>query len=184
MQSIQKRSIEERIPNSRLSVMVMGALLVIAGIAVIANPGTVSKLLTQLIGVAMVVSGVICAVPSIIRFGGVTSAPPGDLVLGGVQVALGLVVALAPGFFVRFIFTLLGLVIVATGAADLWRANEERKLALRDWQPEMIIGVVTLIVGILVVVAPFAFATLAAVLCGIALIADGASELYLGWKML
>ncbi len=184
MQSIQKRTIEDHIPNNRLAVMAIGALLVVVGIAVVASPGTVTTMITQLIGVAIIVSGAFTAVPPIVRFGSIQNAPRGDLILGAGQIVLGLFIVLAPGFFVRFLFTLLGIVIVATGLADIWRANEARKLDLVDWRPEMIIGVVTLILGIFVAISPVAFVTIATMLSGIALIADGASELYLGWKML
>ena len=81
---------------------------------------------------------------------------------------------------VQYIF---GAVLLFHGVVDLQAAWTLMSRRWPRWWLDMILGALTLALGVLVLINPFgAFAALV-VLIGLSLVFDGASDLYLIWRL-
>ena len=111
------------------------------------------------------------------RSGGQELAGAGVLLLGG------LLVALFPSLFAKVLFSALGVLIVLSGLGDIERS---RRMVADDDQVERMtlrVGLVTVAVGIGVTVMPSLALRVVPLVCGVALVVDGLSELYLALTM-
>lgn len=172
-----------RATYNRFSATMTGALLVFLGAAILSNAGNVTVFLVRL-------AGSVCAICAVVIFGRhLMKAPSIDLVpfeelLGaGGLLLLGAIVALYPALFAKVIFSVMGVLIAASGLGDIMHA---RTLVTEDDQVQRVMlrmGIVTVAVGLFVALVPSAAVRAIPVVCGVALVVDGLSELYLALTM-
>ena len=169
--------------NRKFFVTLMGALLLFLGGTILLNSGDVTEFVVRLTGFACAAYGVISMAGRVMRAWSLDAIPFEELCLAGILMLTGMAVTLYPLYFSDVIFSLLGLLVVISGMRDIAfsikrGADEEleEKTALR-------IGLITVAAGVFVMFVPQAMAHVAPVLCGIVLIVDGLSELYLALRM-
>lgn len=161
--------------RNKLTVILLGVAQTILGVMVFLNPAGATVTLTQLVGWLLIFVG-----GGTLAMGLMRTATTMDYVAGGGELILGLLMVIRPGFFVTYLFALLGILVVITGVNDLMEAG-----GLRDESrgPGMIMGGLTIAVGVLMLLAPFFFADLIAIIAGIALIVSGVTEFFAGIRM-
>ena len=98
-----------------------------------------------------------------------------------VDVALGLVLFMFPGFVAKFIIYLIGLVLFGFGLIQLFGLLSARKVVPMGAGAFILPGIVTF-AGAFMLFNPFAESAMS-IIAGIALVIYGASELYSSWKM-
>lgn len=167
--------------RTKISIILMGAALLLLGLILFVNPINAMLFITIALGwVLAVVGGVMIA-------GAIISPLPalsqGDFMMGIVALVFGCCIIVWPGVFVSALYLILGIVILVTGIGDVSSALDERRLGLSDWKAALAIGIVTLLMGVLVIAAPFAFADAVMMLAGIALVFDGVTEIVVGIRL-
>ena len=97
--------------------------------------------------------------------------------------ALGVWMLSSPASLIRVVQYIFGAVLLFHGVVDLQAAWTLMSRRWPRWWLDMILGALTLALGVLVLINPFgAFAALV-VLIGLSLVFDGASDLYLIWRL-
>ncbi len=98
-----------------------------------------------------------------------------------VDVLIGLVLFIAPGFVAKFIIYLIGFALLAFGAVQLIALASARRVMNMGLGVFLLPAIVTAI-GVVIVFNPFA-EKIMVMMAGAAMIVYGASELFSSWKM-
>lgn len=173
----------ERLSSTRFTVMLLGALLVFLGGAVLANPGGVTILVVRFIGIVCLLFGAMALVSNLMKAHTLDGIPFGDLALAGALVFIGAMVAMMPAFFAKVLFSLFGVLIIISGLGDIARSHA---MVADDDQVERMtlrVGIVTVAIGVFVTVLPSFAIHAIPIICGVALVIDGLSELFLALTM-
>ena len=160
--------------------LVLTSVLTLAlGVILTVMPGMAAGTLVAVLGWILVITGAASILSSLLLRG--KPMGQGDLVLGLVELASGLVLLLRPGLMVSLCGIVLGLLLVLHGARDIQSAREAKALGY-DWKLPMLAGIIKLLMGALVIFNPFSTAALLIRVAGICLIVDGVGDLLLVWK--
>lgn len=171
---------QNRFRRARLTVALTGAASLLCGIVVLINPTGVALFMTSLIGAVLAVTGVVTLV-GYARRRDVSGAF--DLAAGVVELLLGLALWGAPEFFVGWLVVMIGVFVLLSGFGDLAEASALRSLDAPFAGGETLIAVLTIVIGALVVVSPFALVDLAFAVAGVGLVFNGVTELVSAFKM-
>lgn len=163
----------------RLNFVLTAILTMILGVMLIASPGTAIKTVFLVVGWILVISGAASLLTALFSRG--KPVGQGDLVLGLIQLATGLVVLMRPSFLMSLAGVVVGFVLLIHGIHDIQNSIENRALGY-DWKLSMLIGVVTIIMGLVVMVNPFSTAKTLLRVAGVFLVADGLGDLLMVWK--
>lgn len=163
----------------RVNFVLTAILTIILGIMLIAAPGVAMRTIFLLVGWTLVISGAASLLTAICSKG--KPMGQGDLVLGLVQLATGLVVLMRPGFLLSLAGVVVGFVLLIHGIHDIQHARESKALGY-DWKMSMGIGIAAVIMGIIVMVNPFSTVETLLRLAGIFLLVDGIADLLMIWR--
>lgn len=167
--------------RTKATVIIIGIMLCVLGIAIFANPGVTLQLVTLLLGWSLLIGGIAILVSAI------AAHVPGfmsvSIWIGILLTLLGLCIVISPGFFVSYVYVLIGIVIMITGVSDCIEAYDAKKLGLPFSAQAAVFGVISIILGLLVIAAPFSFAQFVTSVAGIALLVDGITEVVAGIKL-
>ena len=163
----------------RAHFLLNSVLTLILGIILTASPGMAAQTMVLIIGWVLVIAGAVSLLASLFFRG--KPLGQGDLVLGLVQLASGLVLLAKPDLLVSLCGIVLGLLLVIHGAGDIQTAREAKALGY-DWKLTAGVGIVKLLMAVLVIVAPFSPAALVIRVAGICLILDAVGDLLLLWR--
>ncbi len=158
----------------RLNFMVTAILTIVLGVMLIAAPGTAIRTIFLLVGWMLIISGAASLLTSLLSKG--QPVGQGDLVLGLVQLATGLVVLMRPSFLISLTGVVVGFVLLIHGIHDIQHARESKALGY-EWKLSMGIGVVAIVMGVVVMLSPFSAAETMLRLAGIFLLVDGIGDL-------
>lgn len=170
------------IADTRFSVTMLGALLIFLGAAILTNFDDVTIFLTRLIGFSCSIFALLMFLRHFVRAHALDAIPFEQLLGAGALLFLGAVIALFPTMSSRVLCSALGMLIVLSGIADIMRSK--RMVADDDQKERMTlrIGIATVATGLFVAFVPAA-AQVVLIICGLALLLDGVSELYLALRM-
>lgn len=160
----------------RMHMLLSVVLTLLLGVILTVSPGMAARTLLRIIGWVLVVAGVVSILSSWLSRG--RPVGQGNLVLGLIQLASGLVLLTKPDLLVSLCGVVLGLLLVLHGAGDIQSAREAKALGF-DWKFTLAVGVVKLLMGAMVILAPFSTAALVIRVAGICLIVDAVSDLLL-----
>ncbi len=172
-----------RFGRDRLTVALLGVLLVFLGATILANPGGTTALVVRLVGFACMVFALMSIVMQLLGAHAADFVPVAELAGAGMLLLVGTVLALYPAQFVRALFSVLGVLIVLSGIDDVMRSH---RMVAADDQLEratLRIGIATIAIGLFVTFVPMAAASIVPIICGVALVVDGLSELYLAMRL-
>lgn len=169
--------------HTRFSVTMTGALLVFLGAAILSNAGDVTAFLVRLMGFSCAMFGAMTFAGHLMKAHALDAIPFEDLAFAGLLVLVGSAVGIFPDLFAKVIFSALGVLIVMSGLGDI--ARSKTKLADEEGEEKMAlrVGIITVAVGAFVALVPSAAMHALPFLCGVALVIDGLSELYLALRM-
>ena len=105
------------------------------------------------------------------------------LLPGLLLAALGLWLFTAPESAILLVQFSVAAVLLFHGVLDVQGANSLRRLGLRRWGVDLALGIVTLLLGAVVLLNPFGTMKALVVLIGLSLVYDGASDLYLIYRV-
>ena len=149
------------------------------GVIMVVNPGEALTTIVKVIAAFLLASGLVSL------FIGLKNRQNGSLPLMSfnalVDVLLGLVLFVFPGFIARFIIYIIGLVLLVFGVVQLMAMFSVRKVIGIAGGAFVLPSIVTF-VGAFILFNPFAEKVMV-IVAGVALILYGASELFSSWKM-
>ncbi len=156
------------------------ALVALAvGVMMVLNPDDALTAVVKIFAAFMLASGLVSL------FVGLKDRKNGALPLmsfnAAVDVLIGLVLFIMPGFVARFIIYLIGFALLAFGIVQLI-ALASAKRVMNMGMGVFILPAIVTIVGGVILFNPFAPAIMV-MIAGAALIVYGASELFSSWKM-
>ena len=105
----------------------------------------------------------------------------GDLVLGLIQLATGLVVLMRPGFLMSLAGIVVGFVLLIHGIHDIQHARESKALGY-EWKLSMGVGVAAVVMGVIVMINPFSTVETLLRIAGVFLLVDGIADLLMVWR--
>ena len=163
----------------RLNFVLTAILTLILGILLITSPGTAMRTVFLLVGWTLVISGAASLLTALLSRG--QPVGQGDLVLGLVQVATGLVVLMRPGFLMSLAGIVVGFVLLIHGIHDIQNAREHKALGY-DWKLSMGVGIAAVVMGVIVMINPFSTMETLLRIAGIFLLVDGVADLLMVWR--
>lgn len=163
----------------RVNFVLTAILTLILGILLITSPGTAMRTVFLLVGWTLVISGAASLLTALLSKG--QPVGQGDLVLGLVQVATGLVVLMRPGFLMSLAGIVVGFVLLIHGIHDIQHARESKALGY-EWKLSMGVGIAAVVMGVIVMVNPFSTLETLLRIAGIFLLVDGVADLLMVWR--
>ena len=163
----------------RVNFVLTAILTLILGILLITSPGTAMRTVFLLVGWTLVISGAASLLTALLSRG--QPVGQGDLVLGLVQVATGLVVLMRPGFLMSLAGIVVGFVLLIHGIHDIQHARESKALGY-DWKISMGVGIAAVVMGLIVMINPFSTLETLLRIAGIFLLVDGVADLLMVWR--
>jgi uncharacterized membrane protein HdeD (DUF308 family) len=163
----------------RVNFVLTAILTLILGILLITSPGTAMRTVFLLVGWTLVISGAASLLTAIFSKG--QPVGQGDLVLGLIQLATGLVVLMRPGFLMSLAGIVVGFVLLIHGIHDIQHARESKALGY-DWKLSMGVGIAAVVMGVIVMINPFSTIETLLRIAGIFLLVDGLADLVMVWR--
>lgn len=160
-------------------ILLTGLVMVALGIAVLVNPIAAVEALVRIMGWIMAAYGVVTIVSAFMRGDPLQNARA-DLVLGVITLIPGLIMGVFPGQLVRFVWTIIGIIVLATGILDIIEAGDFRRVGSPLALPATISGVITALLGLVVIISPMFSMALGMLFAAVALIVDGLTEIIFG----
>ena len=168
-----------RFSRSKPVILVTGLVMVALSIAIFVNPIAAMEALIRIIGITLVAYGAVTLVAAF-RRGEPMQKSPGELLLGGIAAVTGLFMAFLPDKMGALVWAILGILILITGILDVLEARDLRADRSPLAVPATISGVLTALLGILVIVVPMWSATVGMLIAAVALFVDGITEIVFG----
>lgn len=159
--------------------LIWSVILLAAGIFLIARPGTAVIFFSRLIGIALLVSGIYFLVISIAGAAGADGyADPYSIAGGIVLLVLGIIFTVHPQIIAGVFGVILAILLIVYGINDLLDMQMLRSYLDERWIVSLILGIITVILGIIVLINPFASQEAVMRLTGAALVYAAVSGLF------
>ena len=162
---------DQKFASTKLGTIVSGVALAAMGIILFTNPQSAMLTITVMLGWVLVVMGIVSLASALTRWSVILSTA--DLYAGIVELLFGILLVNIPGFFVTWIFILLGIFILVSGLNSLYGANALQALGLPRAGTAKVGAILAIVLGVLVLFSPGLFADTTMVICGIALVYCG-----------
>lgn len=172
---------DQKFASTKLGTIVSGVALAAMGIILFTNPQSAMLTITVMLGWVLVVMGIVSLASALTRWSVILSTA--DLYAGIVELLFGILLVNIPGFFVTWIFILLGIFILVSGLNSLYGANALQALGLPRAGTAKVGAILAIVLGVLVLFSPGPFADTTMVICGIALVYCGIVRIVDGVRM-
>lgn len=161
---------------AKLGYIVLSAVFCALGIWMIVQPGSSAAQLSRLLGILLIAFGIVKMIGYYSR-DLYRLAFQHDLALGILTIAMGLLIALRPGWALNLLCLLLGIEVVTDGLFKLQTSLDARRFGLETWWLILAFAVVAGGLGVALVVAPINGGQALVKLLGASLVADGVLNL-------
>lgn len=167
--------------EQRRSSILAAAITILVGVLLVFWPNWSVNLMCRLLGAAVAVTGVVYMAGwfSRRRLG----APAYQILPGVVLLALGVWLFTMPGSVVLLIQYIFGAIVLLHGLVDLQSAVVLMGYKAERWWLDVVLSLCTVLLGVLILFNPFGTFAALIILIGGSLIFDGASDLYLIWRL-
>ena len=172
---------DQKFASTKLGTIVSGVALAAMGIILFTNPQSAMLTITVMLGWVLVVMGIVSLASALTRWSVILSTA--DLYAGIVELLFGILLVNIPGFFVTWIFILLGIFNLVSGLNSLYGANALQALGLPRAGTAKVGAILAIVLGVLVLFSPGLFADTTMVICGIALVYCGIVRIVDGVRM-
>lgn len=167
--------------EQRRSSSLVAVITIVLGGLLVCWPDRSVKVLCLLLGAAILITGIVYILGWAARR---KQGAPSFFVLPGIiLLALGLWLMSSPKEVVLLIQIIFGGVLVFHGVVDLQGAVALMHLRWDRWWLDLMLAALTVGLGALILVNPFGTFTALVILIGLSLVFDGASDLFLIWRL-
>lgn len=152
--------------------IVMSLLFCMLGVCLIIWPDCSAQILCVLMGALLIVYGIIKIIGYFSK-DFYCLAFQFDLAYGILIIAVGIVMIVRREMMVSLIFAIFGILILTDALFRIQMSLDAKKFGLSLWWRILMVAVLTGILGVLLLVRPFAAAQVMMILAGIAILAEG-----------
>ena len=162
--------------------MASAAIYAILGLFLLFWPGLSTDILCLVIGAVLLACGIMHAVIFFARRDG-TVYTASHMFIGIILIAVGLWIMFSPSLIVSIIPRVIGALICMHGLSNIRDSLALRRSAYVNWSAALVLGSLSLILGIILICNPFqAFSTIIRAL-GFFLLYDGLSDFWVASRM-
>lgn len=165
--------------RSKQDLILIGIVSIVLGIIMLLNPTGVARFVVMAVGVVLLVLGIVTFI-GYIRDG--DSSSQVDLFTSIIEIIFGIVLLMWPDMFVNWLVVIIGAFILVAGVGDLSDANIAMRIGAPFSTGKMVLAIITIVLGFLVIVSPFAFVNMAFTIAGVCLLVNGITELISAFK--
>ena len=155
--------------------VLLSILMIVIGLLLVIWPGHVMTTALTILGVALLVGGALL-IYSWYR-GRMKSDSVITLAEGIVFVVAGLIVLIAPKFLISIVPFAVGALIALNGIFNLAQAFDQRRENYNRWTATLAMGILTVVLGLLIMFNPFSTMEMLGVAIGAIIIYNGVSNL-------
>ena len=160
---------------------VAAVLALLLGLLLVLAPNRSIRLLCTVLGAALLVTGLIYLFTWLAKRR--DGFPAWFLIPGLILAALGLWLLTSPGSVIVLIQFSVAAVLIFHGVIDLQGAVSLARLGIPNWWVDLVLAVLTVVLGGVVLLNPFGTMEAMTMLIGASLVYDGASDLYLIYRV-
>lgn len=153
----------------------MAVILIIMGIALIVKRDFAMLTICTIVGIMLIVGGVASIITYMTGTRRVFGA--GELILGIIELALGIFITVRPAAIINFLGVLFAAILILHGIGNIVETRLGRKYGDNRWLVSGCLGLVSVLMGFLILWNPFSSAAMLIVIVGIALIYAGVVDL-------
>lgn len=157
--------------KTKLNLILASILTVILGLILVLNPVNATVFICRTVGIILLATGLFITGSYFLNIG--QNVGGSSLIAGLIELALGIWVSLRPDSFVQFLTVILGFIMLVHSFVMLQSAIEIKMFGIKRWWLLLITALLTLILGIIIIISPFATIAVTMTIAGISLIADG-----------
>lgn len=157
--------------KTKLNLILASILTVIIGLILVLNPVNATVFICRTVGIILLATGLFITGSYFLNMG--QNVGGSSLIAGLIELALGIWISLRPDSFVQFLTVILGFIMLVHSFVMLQSAIEIKLFGIKRWWLLLITALLTLILGILIIISPFATIAVTMTIAGISLIADG-----------
>ena len=150
-----------------------GILLILLGLVLLIFPDTSLSTFCMVAGVVLAIMGLVKIIFFAANLGGVRRGV--DIPIGLAQIALGVALIVKPGFFISLFQIVVGVILVYGSLLMVTRAFRLREVRGPLFTLSIVFGVLTLVLGVVILVNPAQTAAFIVQLMGAALVVEGLS---------
>ena len=154
-------------------------LSIVLGIVLLAFPGIVMRTVCYLIAILFMLLGVKRIVAYFRGRGSLFFS--GGLLLGLSALLIGILIFVRVESFVGILPFVIGIVTIFSGTASIQSALDLRREGYAGWIGSMIMSVLSVLIGMLLIINPFASLVVTVMFIGVSLIVDGFCDLITAW---
>jgi uncharacterized membrane protein HdeD (DUF308 family) len=166
--------------RTKTGLIITGIVFTLLGIIMFMQPIVTLTFIVLIAGWVLIILGVVTLIDSFVHRNDRTSSPAMGIIVGIIELLIGLCIVFSPTTFTWCLSLMLGIIITITGIGDVTEAFGMRKIGIGNWGLALAMGILTVILGLLAVVAPFIFAGAMVIIMGISLVFGGVTELITG----
>lgn len=162
--------------NAKMDVIVSAVLCIVFGVVLILWPDEIVNLACQTVGIILAVLGGVQIASYFVNKKSRNNLYMG---LGLVLFLIGLWITMRPGSIQSLIFIIIGTAIFVHGIHDIKLAFECKRSGYTSWWTLLLLGLLSIVLGIVCIINCFGVISVAVTLVGIMLIYDGVSDLWI-----
>ncbi len=151
-------------------------LSIVLGIILLFFPSITIQVVCYLLGGLAILYGI----GRVIRYARQGEAYPelfrGDLMIGLFLIAIGLFIVFRIEFVAGFIPVIFGIALLASGIGGVQRSMDAKRAGYERWVALLLLAALTIALGLVLVLNPFASAQVAVAVIGASLIYDGLTD--------
>lgn len=169
--------------RTKTGLIITGVVLALLGAVMFMRPILALTVIMLIAGWMLFILGAITLVDGFVHRKDRNSSLSMGIIGGVLELVIGLCIIISPDTFAVYLYIMMGIIVTMTGVGDVVEAFSLRKAHVARWGVALALGLLTIVFGILVVLAPFAFLWAVTVITGIALLFDGITEIVAGVMM-
>ena len=170
----ENKGMKETLKRIKADIVASAFLCIVLGVVLLIWPAETIGIFCRVLAIGLVIMGVI----DITSYFMDKNIHPFAGVLGLIVLLVGIWVFIRPESVVSLIPFVIGVILCVHGIQDMKLAAETKGNGYEKWWSLLIIAVISLVFGVLCIVNAFGMVKLALQFIGIALIYDGASDLW------
>lgn len=175
-------SLKKAVRVAKVNKLIEAIIMIVFGTVLVIWSGTAMYVIFRAVAAVVAVAGLAIVIGFMFGRSNVYGSSAG--LFGGVIAAvLGIYLFMNPDILVELGPTIVGLIIIITGIVDVTEAMRIDRQGTGGTTAAIIIGVVELILGVIFVLHPTAINSILFILMGLALIADGITDIWLMFQI-
>lgn len=168
--------------NVRWSLLFIGVLTIVIGVAMVMYPDTASDTIVRVLGGIMAVAAVFSIIGYLLDRARGRNAFT-SLFVGALMLIMGAVLYFNPASFVEFLGYIFAALVLVQGINLIVEAFSSKKYETSHWAQTLLMGLICVIMAVIIFINPFAEFRMLMIITGIALIVAGLLNIFVSARI-